>query len=356
MDHRRGVAGAALLVLQLAASPIGGEAQQADNCNGRASLRIAVRDESGSVAIPNATVLLRWTESEAVRRPVRQVTQSDGRLFLCAPGETRQATLWAEFADASSGEAVVTLEPGVTREVELRLLVSSGRTGRLIGQIRDARTEDPVAAAAVSLAGRPETVQTNRRGRFIMSGVPVGVYELSVRHLGYAPLSHPISVSLGMTTDVEVGLVPDPVEMEPLVATATRVRRLEIKGFYERKYWGEMVSGGTFYTAADIERRRPVLISHMISDESGIKLTCGMRRSKCRLVNTRRSVGFANEDCVMSIYLDGSWINRNPRDTIDDFVIPVEIAGLEIYKGAASLPAEFGGYASGCGVVVIWTK
>ena len=82
-----------------------------------------------------------------------------------------------------------------------------------------------MAAAAVSLAGRPETVQTNRRGRFIMSGVPVGVYELSVRHLGYAPLSHPISVSLGITTDVEVGLVPDPVEMEPLVATATRVRR-----------------------------------------------------------------------------------------------------------------------------------
>ncbi len=86
MDHRRGVAGAALLVLHLAASPIGGEAQQEDNCNGRASLRIAVRDESGSIAIPNATVVLRWTESEAARRPVRQVTQSDGRLFFCAPG------------------------------------------------------------------------------------------------------------------------------------------------------------------------------------------------------------------------------------------------------------------------------
>jgi outer membrane receptor for ferrienterochelin and colicin len=38
-------------------------------------------------------------------------------------------------------------------------------------------------------------------------------------------------------------------------------------------------------------------------------------------------------------------------------MVPVSsIEGIEVYKGAAQLPAEFGGSNSMCGVVAIWTK
>ena len=100
-----------------------------------------------------------------------------------------------------------------------------------------------------------------RQGGFILSDVPVGVYELSVRHLGYAPLRHMVNVARGATTDTQIGLVPAPLEMEPLVATAVRLRRLEIKGFYERKRWGALLGLGAFLTVSDIERRNPWLIS-----------------------------------------------------------------------------------------------
>ena len=355
MYHGRALAMTVLVALHLVVVPVGMEGQPIDDCDGRAALRISVVDDSGTIPIPNATVVLRWTESDRVRRPVRQEAGADGRLPICAPPDARQATLWSELGDASSEEASVALESGASHDVELRLLIASVETGRLVGQVRDARTEDPVTAAAVSLVGRPAAATTNRRGRFILSGIPVGLHQLEVRHIGYAPLTHRISVARGMTTDVEVGLVADPVELEPLVATAIRVRRLETKGFYERKYWGALVSGGTFFTAEDIERRNPRLISQMIADESGIRLDCGLRVESCKLVNTRRS-STSLGPCVMSTYLDGVWVNRNPRDTIDMFVRPVEIAGVEVYKGAASLPAEYAGMASGCGVVVIWTK
>ena len=185
---------------------------------------------------------------------------------------------------------MVAIQPGVSHDVELRLRLASEVTGRIIGQVWDALTEDPVAVASVSVVGRAEEVQTNRRGRFILSGVPVGEHGLTVRHLGYAPLTHPVAVSRGVTTEVDVGLVPDPVEMEPLVATTTRLRRLEVQGFYERKFWGELGNGGTFFTAEDIDRRRPLRISHMIADAPGIRLRCsGSGINRCRPVNPRFS-------------------------------------------------------------------
>ena len=351
-------AGTVVAVLGLVGAGRADLVGQEPDCDGRGVLRVAVLDQSGSLSIPGATVVLRWTDAEQVRRPVREGAGPGGQIVLCVPLAARQATLWAEFGDASSEEAVVPVAVAVTRDVTLLLQLGDVRTGRLIGEVRDALTKDPVAAAAVSLLGGTETAETNRRGRFILSGVPIGVHELSVRHLGYAPLSHAVAVLRGITTEVEVGLVPEPVEMAPLVATATRSRRLETKGFYERKYWGELVSGGTFLTAADIERRNPVNISQMVADEPGIRLECGIRRDSCNIINARGASAFVPGGCEMSIYLDGARLRTagGRRGTLDEFVRPVEIAGMEIYRGAASLPGEFSGSDSGCGVVAIWTK
>ena len=334
------------------------------SCGDRASLAVAVRDDSGLVPIPNATVVLRWTD--ATRRPVREAADAEGRLLLCVPRDARQATLWAEFSDASSEEAVVALAPGVAHEVELHLLFGDARTGRLIGQVVDGRTRQPVAAAAISVAGRAEVVESNRRGRFILAGLPVGDHELSVRHLGYAPFAHPVTVSRGLTTEVVVDLSPDPVALEPLVATATRPRRLEINGFYERKYWGELVAGGTFFTAEDIERRNPVRITHMIADAPGVRLAnCDLWGNGCKLYSTTKSRGFTDQGCKLNIYLDGNiairggderWYPSQRRNSINDLVLPTEIAGIEVYTGGSALPAEFGGHDARCGAVIIWTK
>lgn len=361
MDQRPGWVAAIAFALPLTVGSASLGAQQDDDCDGRAAPQISVVDESGFIPIPAATVILRWTD--AVRRPVRETAGPDGRLLLCAPRDAGEATLWAEFGDASSEESVVALEAGMPHDVELRLLLSETGTGRLVGRVRDAETDEPVTAAAVSIVGDPGEVSSNRRGRFVLTGVPVGRREISVRHIGYAPLRHPVAVNRGHTTEVEIGLVPEPVAMEPLVATVVRLRRLETKGFYERKYWGELVSGGTFFTAGDIERRNPGRITHMVADIPGIRLGgCGPRLNSCKLYNSRIPDSSSSEGCLMNIYLDGSLvvrrnrIARTPQASINDFVIPVEIAGVEVYRGPSELPAEFAGMTSRCGVVVIWTK
>ncbi|WP_419938883.1 carboxypeptidase regulatory-like domain-containing protein [Candidatus Palauibacter sp.] len=221
-----------------------------------------------------------------------------------------------------------------------------------LSPLRDARTDQPVATAAVSITGRPEVVASDRRGRFALSGLPGGGHELSVRHLGYAALTYPVTVTWGLTTEVDIGLSPDPVELEPLVATATRPRRLEVNGFYERRYWGDLTGNGTYFTAADIERRAPLRITHMVADAPGVRLAnCDLQGRGCRLYSTRASTGFSDEECQLNVYLDGNLVvrgseerwsraagdgpfsSRPPPEPLNNLVLPAEIAGLEVYVG-----------------------
>lgn len=320
--------------------------QEVDECGGGAELAVAVTDQSGSISLPGATVIVEW--GDATAPPVRASTRADGSLLLCVPRSAERAVVRAELGDQTSGEASVLFEPEAAREVVLRIPLDvataaprpPGRPGRLIGSVRDALTDDPVHVVIVSLAGQPKSVDTGRQGRFVMSGVPAGTHVLETRRIGYAPLRHVVSVEEGRTTEVDIALVPAPVEMEPLVTTAVRSRRLEIKGFYERKRWGELLGLGTYITEDYIERWRPKEVAHLVS-----MLAPGISVDRNgRMINRRSS-------CPMTNYLDGVRVER-----FLGWVKPHEVAGIEVYKGAASLPADFGGPTGQCGVVVVWTR
>lgn len=326
----------AALICAAEAPPLAG--QEAADCGGPASLQVTVVDDSGTVPIPGAMLVVHWSNVE--ERPRRETVGSGGRFLLCAPPEAREVVLWAELGDASSVERLVVIVPGMRHDVELRLLIDDIETGRVVGQVLDGRTRRPVAAAEVSVPDRAAVVTSNRMGRFVLTGLPVGAHELSVRHIGYAPLTHAVSVRPGITTDVEIGLSTDPVELAPLVATVERPRRLEIKGFYERKHWGELLGLGTFITEEDIERWRPLRVSDLVSM---------LVPSVGPELRNRRGFSGLNRTCRMAVYLDGTAVGGN----LDSFVKPLEVGGIEVYKGLASTPAEFAGR---CGAVVVWTK
>ena len=335
------VASSVALLLAVGAGAAGGQQpREAEDCGDRASLAIAVRDDTGLMSMPTATVVLRWTD--AVRRPLREATDDTGHLLICVPPDAGQATLWAEFGDASSEERRVVIVPGLRHDVELRLVFEDVKTGRLVGRLVDGRTRRPVAAAEVSVSNRAEAVSSNRGGHFVFSALAVGEYELSVRHLGYAPLTHPVAVRQGITTEIDIALSADPVALAPLVATVERRRRLEIKGFYERKYWGELTGLGTFLTEEDIERWRPGGVRGFVSMMVP-SVTPGLRN--------RRGFTGLSPTCPMAVFLDGFQVTPGE---LDQFVKPLEVGGIEVYKGLASGVAEYGG--GPCGTVVVWTK
>ena len=343
-NTRRARTIAALVVVPLAVGAGSATAQQPEDCGDRALLSVLVADESGAVRAPGATVVVRWIDTE--RAPVRGAAGPDGRFQLCVSDDARGATLWAEFGDGSSEQATVRLEPGATTEVELRILTGPAGTGRIIGRVNDRVTEGPVTAATVSLSERTATVETDGRGLFVLTGLSVGAHELQVRRPGYAPLRHRVTVHRGHTTEMEVGLAPVSAEMEPLVATVTRPRRLEITGFYERKLWGEVLGTGTFLTPDYIERWRTGSVGRFISDHIP-----EVRRSGVTLLNTAGHMGW--KGCPMAIYVDGIPVRGYG---IGGAVRLNQVAGLEVYQGLEGLPAGFRDDRNRCGAVVAWTR
>ena len=58
--------------------------------------------------------------------------------------------------------------------------------------------------------------------------------------------------------------------------------------------------------------------------------------------------------CPYDIYLDNVRQDASTRDL--DRMLVSEYAGIEIYKGAATIPAEYNMTGSSCGVILMWTR
>ena len=99
--------------------------------------------------------------------------------------------------------------------------------GELRGQVigRDA----PLSQVTVEVSGpsltQPIAVQTDTRGQFHLLSLPVGIYELRLRVVGYRPTRYEgVPVTLGRATDLgRIGLEPFVVEVPELIVRADPV-------------------------------------------------------------------------------------------------------------------------------------
>jgi len=239
------------------------------------------------------------------------------------------------------------------------------------GRVLDAESGAPIDAVAVRLAGeRAEFVgATDDQGNFLFARVPSGTYEIVLEHLAYGTRSDSLEVDPGVLVSLELRMGMEPIELEPLVVMAER-RSVSpmLLGFYERM---SMDVGGRFITREDIEERQPVRITHMIQEDPWVTMITAKEafgnygclapwfRGKWQ-----RDPSRGLQRCYPDVYVDGIKLNRGRRGAqaslesvcIDEFVVPSEVEAIEVYKGAASLPAEFGGSSGRCGVIVIWTR
>ena len=102
------------------------------------------------------------------------------------------------------------------------LLLAQAGTGSVSGSVTDA-TRMAVAGARVSLSGTRLSAVTGLEGRYVITGVPAGTYELRVTRIGRQPqLVAGVVVRAGGDTRSDVLLTSSPTSLGEVVVSASR--------------------------------------------------------------------------------------------------------------------------------------
>jgi len=247
------------------------------------------------------------------------------------------------------------------------------------GRLVDDATEAGIVEGQVTLVGSEgrshRAVVTDENGRFVFDGVTPGPLRMRAQHRGFETAFTPfLQTSPGDTIELQIRLSRETVLLAPLVVVGRSQRRvsIQLQGFYQRMSAGF----GYFITRDDIQRRNPLYASDLLLTIPGVRLGATSMIGRRTLITTRAlRVG---GPCPVQIFVDGFHINRRrPRVSesfvdstgsravvddsdaglsLDDFVNPSEIEGVEVYKGTSDTPAEFWSPDAVCGTVVVWTR
>ena len=355
-----------------AAAPLG--AQEFVACPEQADptltgLAGVVRDTVEGIIISGATVSVEW-DAGLGRRTVSARTDQRGAYRLCSLPSRTNLTVRARVGTFVSSPVNVSIAPGppagwnIGMDVKLRAANERYHApGRIVGRVVDRRSGRPLDAVAVTLGDEDDRRVTDGNGRYVFDDIHPGVYRVSAAHLAYQDLDQVVELPSDRTLQVNFELSVDPIELQPLVVTAVREKRLELQGFYERRELAEISGAGVFLTRDDIQDAGAIRVTHYLGRIPGLRTECtGSGNNNCVIRMTRGAPslsGRAEWGCVnANVYVDGVRVirdNAEISDSIDNFVSPSEIAGIEVYRGPSELPAEFGGSVGRCGAIVIWT-
>jgi hypothetical protein len=203
-------------------------------------------------------------------------------------------------------------------------------------------------------------------GRFRAITIEAGRYWLLVDRLGYeAALVGPLALSEGDSIEVELFMAVDAIPLEPLTVTASRRpwwEHLEppaLWEFWERKQHFERLGSGNFYTYDDLKPLSGMPAALAIADLAPFFFPENKRGWGNSFFITGRS------GCYPPIFLDGHQLTGSSKASgnsfarepplIDDWIHLSQIAGVEIYRGASDVPAEFRVLGSNCGAVAVWS-
>ncbi|MBK6306558.1 MAG: TonB-dependent receptor plug domain-containing protein [Gemmatimonadetes bacterium] len=216
-------------------------------------------------------------------------------------------------------------------------------TGGVKGLVRDS-SGTPVEGAQVSVTGAPIRGESGVGGEFLFAKATAGPMTIHVRRIGFLPESTTVNVLAGTTINAEFTLRRVVVALQPVVIMGRREITGRMAGFYQRQSRGH----GHFITREQVEKRNPGNMTDLFRMIPGVRIDT-------RGFNT--SVRFRGARCAPLTWMDGSPLYAGEFDL--DSVDPRSFEGIEIYSGAASVPAEFQGnrsLSSACGTIILWSR
>jgi hypothetical protein len=283
-------------------------------------------------------------------------------------------------------------QPIIRKSAVLGLLLAVMAPGegvsaqRLSGRLLDLFSNVPLGSGVLTVRTADQRVVqsalSDEGGHWSFELPGPGVYYVEAARMGYqAWLAGPVEVTAEDDLSFVYHLRPQPIQLDPIEVTVAATRRhLETAGFYDR----QRADFGTFLGPEEIEKRRSApRFTALLLGLPGVRLvTLSTGSVGPRFVQLRGSNLSFGGICRPRVYVDGILyalgdsrpvpLEQNEETefqeeilqrmdqglSLDDIGAPGDIAGIEIYRSASQVPAQFGGTSVNtlCGVIVVWTK
>jgi hypothetical protein len=240
------------------------------------------------------------------------------------------------------------------------LSAQAPRLGTFTGKVLTDSTEFPIPGATVSIEQLKIETMSDSAGHFVLRGIPAGNYVVSVRRVGFSPITSFLQFAAGETVDADLLLVATSSQVLPGVKVEAKAPVTgKMAEFEERRLGGF----GRFMTQEDLEKRNLSVMSSALRMIPGIEVQ-GKGRDQWISAGRMSQPGGAlqratNVPCPVAIVLDGIFVygaGANEAKFAIDQINPNVIAGIEFYVGPATMPIKYNATRATCGLLILWTK
>jgi hypothetical protein len=286
----------------------------------------------------------RQLKRDVITREVK--VKPTGEFAVCGLPIVRGGTVRAARGDIATGEMVADVSKWLVASVTLRLDTLKRGTAVVVGRISDDKGK-PIAHADVSLAGSRLKTVTGDSGTFALRDLPAGSQTIEVRKLGFAATDTALMLSSKSPVQFDMILHAAPVTLSTVNVGALREAALVRVGFERRKKGGI----GHYLTEEQVRNSGAMEVSDLMRTMPGFIV----RQTRLgQVILQGRGQSIANRGCVAYV-IDRVPFTDQPLGTIDSFVKPDDIIGLEAYDPAEA-PADLVVAPLNCSVIVIWTR
>ena len=209
----------------------------------------------------------------------------------------------------------------------------------MVGRTTDEKTGEPLPGASIVLLGTGIGTETDVSGGFSLTGLPPGVYTVSVSLLGYAPhVSKDVLVTAEETLRLSVRLASTPIQIPAIVVSASKRARNVV----------DAPTSVSLIGAEELQSDNSVTLNESLEYVPGVNMVGGQ-------VNIRGSSGYSRgTGSRVLMLIDGfPALSADNADVKWDAIPIDQIARVEIIKGAGS--ALYGTGALG-GIINVITR
>lgn len=222
------------------------------------------------------------------------------------------------------------------------LLRPATAQGTLRGRVLDSELGQPVAKAMVRLQPGPQPFATDSLGRFEVTGLPIGVIEVTIQQIGFEKGTFRVRLADSVPVDGVFTLDFTGYQLPEVVVTA-RAEQLAPRylAFEQRRHRGL----GAYVRWDELLKKGYSSVGDALREVRGVRMQCNQETFECFAHMAR------TPQCQPTWWIDGVEVHSFHEST------PIrDVYGIEVYRGPGEVPGEYSGSNAMCGVIVIWTK